>query len=116
MVSESSLRQDPNLAPLFFRIDAGEGITDTAVAPHKEYIPLQDDFIEEGNGHCKGIREQVFEFTRERVLAALSRNENNRTRTARELGVCRVTLQKYLKRFHIDAPLPDSNGHEDIAE
>ncbi len=36
---------------------------------------------------------------REMIKQALERNEFNRTRTARDLGICRVTLQKKIKRY-----------------
>lgn len=44
-------------------------------------------------------------LTRELVLDALHRNQQNRTRAARELGISRFGLQKILKRFQLE---PDS--------
>ena len=41
---------------------------------------------------------------RQRILQALSRHDNNRTRTARELGISRVALYKKLRKFGLVGP------------
>jgi transcriptional regulator with PAS, ATPase and Fis domain len=40
---------------------------------------------------------------REMIRDALARNQFNRTKTARELGICRVTLQKKIKRYGLQS-------------
>jgi len=49
------------------------------------------------------LKERLYEFERQQVLASLDDNQLNITTTARELGMHRTTLISKLKALEIDA-------------
>lgn len=68
----------------------------------KSPIATQDSRIPEPS-----VTEQRSVFERDELLAVLRRNKWNVTDTAAELSVCRVTIYRRMKRFHITSPLEE---------
>jgi DNA-binding NtrC family response regulator len=59
---------------------------------------------EDGAAHDSSLEAQVAMTEKDLIAQALSRNGQSRTRTARELGISRVTLYNKMKRYSMLNP------------
>jgi two-component system response regulator AtoC len=60
-----------------------------------------DAETQEAAGSARPLKEMVKEFERQAILQALQRNQENRVRTARELGISRRSLLYKLQEYDI---------------
>ncbi len=60
-----------------------------------------DAEMQEAAGSARPLKEMVKEFERQAILQALQRNQENRVRTARELGISRRSLLYKLQEYDI---------------
>ncbi len=87
----------------------------TVILTREDYVAFQElpQQIQEASGDTlseqarDGIRSgmTIKEMERELIISTLEDNDNNRTRSARILGITRRTLQHKLKEYNIDQPM-----------
>jgi two-component system response regulator AtoC len=57
-----------------------------------------------GEGTLSSLSQKFVESEKDLILAALSRNQGNRTRTAQDLGISRTTLWRKIAMYQIENP------------
>jgi PAS domain S-box-containing protein len=65
-----------------------------------EHLP--DSFLDKGQASQISTPQNLQELESEMILAALQRNDFDRTKTAEELGIHKTTLWRKIKKFKID--------------
>lgn len=63
-----------------------------------------------GHAHQPLIQSREL-FEKERIIAVLKENRNNRSAAARNLGISRVTLYKKIEKYGLDAQMPSRVWH-----